>query len=275
MSSTGKVTEKAVENKASDKKITAGEKKAAKAAQELDRLNEEKKKISEELGKAIGDNDRDAESRLWKEDRAIDEKKREVVSKLSDEELSEIRHYDEANDELKRREAKKADDEFIEKSAEAQGDDVRVKPKNKKTTIHSFSAGKKEQVRPQLYGVYHSPDGAAVSTDAYVLVVSKSAYDKSKKGKIVDKDGKEIIGKYPDYRKVLPKENSPVKVDYDDMLSFVSGAIARYEAADKWNKRLPENAQVVLRLPDGRRVVINAYILEKFIRGAKMTVRIT
>ena len=323
--SDSKVTEKAVENKASDKKITAGEKRAelqaeydrlgeevakaredfetdkaerlekeqedikkkldrlsrykddevvnedSKAAQELDRLNEEKTRIGKELIKAIDDNDREAESRLSKEKLAIDEKKREVVSKLSDEELSEIKYYDEANEEIKRREEKKADDEFIEKSAAAQGDDVRVKPKNKKTTIQSFCAGKKEPVRPQMYGVYHSPDGEAVSTDAYVLVVSKSAYDKSKKGKIVDKDGKEIIGKYPDYRKVLPKENSPVKVDYDDMLSFVSGAIARYEAADKGNKRPPENAQVVLRLPDGRRVVINAYILEKFIRGAKMT----
>jgi hypothetical protein len=60
--------------------------------------------------------------------------------------------------------------------------------------------------RPVLKGVYHD-NGYMVATDASLLVYIKKDYPEKNEGKIISPLTGEIIGKYPNWRGVIPSTN--------------------------------------------------------------------
>lgn len=62
-----------------------------------------------------------------------------------------------------------------------------------------------EKNRLPLTGVFHDAEHEmAVSTDAHILVATKADYNPEFAGKIVDKYGNEIKGKFPNWIRVIP-----------------------------------------------------------------------
>ena len=74
---------------------------------------------------------------------------------------------------------------------------------------------------PELTGVYHD-DGYAIASDSRILVADKRAYDESKQGKVIGKDGTVIPEKYPDWRYAIPVQIRECNMDPYDMLDFLS-----------------------------------------------------
>lgn len=86
-------------------------------------------------------------------------------------------------------------------------------PKKKKDTFNIWDYAADDNLRPVLNGVFHDKEkGYAVATDAHILVADKDLYDEnlvcmSEKfdGKEpVDKYGKFIEGRYPNWSAVIP-----------------------------------------------------------------------
>ena len=68
-------------------------------------------------------------------------------------------------------------------------------------------------------GIYYD-DGYAVTTDGRFIFAHKKFYDKKNEGKIIDEIGKEIDGKYPNWRHFLLNESDKLKkldIDRDEL----------------------------------------------------------
>ena len=74
---------------------------------------------------------------------------------------------------------------------------------------------------PELNGVYHD-DGYAIASDSRILVADKRAYDESKQGKVIGKDGSVIAEKYPGWKSIIPAQIRESDMDPYDMLEFIA-----------------------------------------------------
>lgn len=64
-----------------------------------------------------------------------------------------------------------------------------------------------DQYRPQYCGVYYDTERkVAVATDTHVLLVSKPDYIEREKSEIISKNGDVIKGRYPEYWRVIPRQ---------------------------------------------------------------------
>ena len=105
---------------------------------------------------------------------------------------------------------------------------------------------KKGELRPDLTGVFHDK-GQRVATDAHQIVVIKCEYPQEYEGKIIDKEGKEIgkeridkegkaiAARFPNYDAILPKLNSElteISLDIDEIKS----QFKQYKAFKKIDK---------------------------------------
>ena len=100
---------------------------------------------------------------------------------------------------------------------------------NKKIIKAMFSyAVNKDDLRPMMKGIHFAED-VCVASDTHVLVV----YNETKPelvGKTVLVDGEEVKGKYPDFKRVMPKKvGKPVNVDWKQVYNAL-----------KWYKRQPD-----------------------------------
>lgn len=138
-------------------------------------------------------------------------------------------------------------------------------PKGGKVKIYDWTT--KDNSKTQMMGVYHDTENkVAVASDARVLIVSKTDYVECEESHIVAKNGDEILGLYPDYRRVMP--------DTDDCLIFdvdtekVRQLLIQYRAERKIDKSVeyaainvgtkekpmyltPDNCKLLLQLPEG------------------------
>jgi len=57
--------------------------------------------------------------------------------------------------------------------------------------------------RPVLQGILFEK-GSVIATDAHILAIIKMDYPKSNEGKVIDKQGNIIEGKFPNYQSVIP-----------------------------------------------------------------------
>lgn len=145
--------------------------------------------------------------------------------------------------------------------------------KPRKFSIHSYASTDKS--RPTvLMGVYHSPDGYAVSSDGYVLIASKLDYDPAMKGEVVDKKGSKIVGSYPNWKSLFV--NHPFKLKGGvQMLAAKMKAIQerfdaeynrRKEAGEKISKKkLNDYYFVSLLLPNNRISFISVENARRFV----------
>ena len=147
--------------------------------------------------------------------------------------------------------------------------------KPRKFSIHSYASTDKS--RPTvLMGVYHSPDGYAVSSDVYVLIASKLDYDPAMKGEVVDKKGSKIVGSYPNWKSLFV--NHPFKLKGGvQMLAAKMKAIQerfdaeynrRKEAGEKISKKKLNDGPycpVSLLFPNNRIVFISVENARRFV----------
>ena len=121
-----------------------------------------------------------------------------------------------------------------------------TKVKTSKFNIFNH-CGKKDFMRPSLNGVFHDK-GQRIATDSHQIAVIKSGYPQEYEGKIIDKEGKEIAAKFPNYEAVLPKlsgELTEISLNVDE----IKNQFRQYKAFKKTDKN-GENPYFKFNLKD-------------------------
>lgn len=128
---------------------------------------------------------------------------------------------------------------------------------------------KEAEIHPVLTGVYHD-NGYVVGTNAHILLARKEDYNKSLEGKITNKKGEVIDGKYPNWRAVVEGETTTNSwgINLDELHAFVRGVLAKLKA-DGAKKSSIDSATIAFKDTDGKIIVCNAKTLDKALRGAK------
>ena len=199
-----------------------------------------------------------------------------ILTKLSNEELETIINnlrdkgkytktiesiLDDVNEELKNQ--NKLKDYFAQAKRLTTG--AKEKAKNIALKLLDYSA--KDKQRPSLTGVYHDPDGYAVSTDAHILVALKEKVDKETSGKIIDKNGDVIEGFFPKWQKLLRTYGDNVSVNFEALRDFCAGALKECKDAGLSKKDI-ENKIVYVRFKNGTIILFNLPLLYKFANAA-------
>lgn len=70
--------------------------------------------------------------------------------------------------------------------------------------LNLFDICSKDRLRPAMTGIFHE-DGYQIATDANVMVVIKQDYPNKNEGKIIDKSGIQIDGRFPPYKAIIPQ----------------------------------------------------------------------
>ena len=128
---------------------------------------------------------------------------------------------------------------------------------------------KEAEIHPVLTGVYHD-NGYVVGTNAHTLLARKEDYNKSLEGKITNKKGEFIDGKYPNWRAVVEGETTTNSwgINLDELHAFVRGVLTNLKA-DGAKKSSIDSATIAFKDTDGKIIVCNAKTLDKALRGAK------
>ena len=128
---------------------------------------------------------------------------------------------------------------------------------------------KEAEIHPVLTGVYHD-NGYVVGTNAHILLARKEDYNKSLEGKITNKKGEVIDGKYPNWRAVVEGETTTNSwgINLDELHAFVRGVLTKLKA-DGAKKSTIDSATIAFKDTDGKIIVCNAKTLDKALRGAK------
>lgn len=128
---------------------------------------------------------------------------------------------------------------------------------------------KEAEIHPVLTGVYHD-NGYVVGTNAHILLARKEDYNKSLEGKITNKKGEVIDGKYPNWRAVVEGETTTNSwgINLDELHAFVRGVLAKLKA-DGANKSTIDSATIAFKDTDGKIIACNAKTLDKALRGAR------
>ena len=128
---------------------------------------------------------------------------------------------------------------------------------------------KEAEIHPVLTGVYHD-NGYVVGTNAHILLARKEDYNKSLEGKITNKKGEFIDGKYPNWRAVVEGETTTNSwgINLDELHAFVRGVLAKLKA-DGAKKSTIDSATIAFKDTDGKIIACNAKTLDKALRGAK------
>ena len=128
---------------------------------------------------------------------------------------------------------------------------------------------KEAEIHPVLTGVYHD-NGYVVGTNAHILLARKEDYNKSLEGKITNKKGEVIDGKYPNWRAVVEGETTTNSwgINLDELHAFVRGVLAKLKV-DGAKKSTIDSATIAFKDTDGKIIVCDAKTLNKALRGAK------
>ncbi|MBF1442229.1 MAG: hypothetical protein HXN58_00630 [Prevotella pallens] len=128
---------------------------------------------------------------------------------------------------------------------------------------------KEAEIHPVLTGVYHD-NGYVVGTNAHILLARKEDYNKSLEGKITNKKGEVIDGKYSNWRAVVEGETTTNSwgINLDELHAFVRGVLTKLKA-DGAKKSTIDSATIAFKDTDGKIIVCNAKTLDKALRGAK------
>ncbi len=76
-----------------------------------------------------------------------------------------------------------------------------------------------DENKPSYTGIYHDPKGFAVVTNGQILYAHNNLYESKSKGNIIDKSGKVIDVKFPDWQGVLDsmKNQKTININRDDL----------------------------------------------------------
>lgn len=139
------------------------------------------------------------------------------------------------------------------------------KPKGGKVKIYDWAG--KDNYCPVNMGVYHDPENkVAVATDTRALIVSKPDYVECEEPHTVAKNGDEIRGPFPQYKRVMPDTDNCLLFDVDT--DKVARLLTQYRAEHKLDKSVEykainvgtkerplymalNNCKLLLQLPEG------------------------
>ena len=128
---------------------------------------------------------------------------------------------------------------------------------------------KRAEIYTILTGVFHDK-GYVVGTDAYLLLARKEDYDKSLEGKVTNKKGEVINGKYPNWRAVVNsgKQGKSWGVNLEELHAFTRGVLTKLKT-EKANPSTKKDAKIAFKTADGKIVLCYANALDKALQGAK------
>ena len=116
--------------------------------------------------------------------------------------------------------------------------------KTSKFNVFNY-CGKDNLLRPAYTGVFHE-NGQRVATDTHQIVVIKSDYPTEYEGKIIDKEGKEIEYRFPNYEAVLPQLNSKL-IEISLNIDEIKNQFKQYKIFKKIDKNA-ENPYFMLKI---------------------------
>ena len=128
---------------------------------------------------------------------------------------------------------------------------------------------KRAEIYTILTGVFHDK-GYVVGTDAYLLLARKEDYDKSLEGKVTNKKGEVVNGKYPNWRAVVnsEKQGKSWGVNLEELHAFTRGVLTKLKI-EKANPSTKKDAKIAFKTADGKIVLCYANALDKALQGAK------
>ena len=128
---------------------------------------------------------------------------------------------------------------------------------------------KRAETHIMLTGVFHDK-GYVVGTDAHLLLARKEDYDKSLEGKVTNKKGEVINGKYPNWRAVVNsgKQGKSWGVNLEELHAFTRGVLTKLKT-EKANPSIKKDAKIAFKTADGKIVLCYANALDKALQGAK------
>lgn len=161
-----------------------------------------------------------------------------ILARMSDKELGELSEKYGKERLVQDEVSLRNDTEYITREVEARlekdGELHSNAYKPRKFSIHSYVSTDKS--RPTvLMGVYHSPDGYAVSSDGYVFIASKLDYDPAMKGEVVDKKGSKIVGRYPNWKSAVVNHPFKLKGGVQMLAEKMKAIQERFDA--EYNRR--------------------------------------
>ena len=161
-----------------------------------------------------------------------------ILARMSDKELGDLSEKYGKEKLVQDEVSLRNDTEYITREVEAKlekdGELHSNSYKPRKFSIHSYASTDKS--RPTvLMGVYHSPDGYAVSSDGSVLIASKLDYDPAMKGEVVDKKGSKIVGRYPNWKSVVVNHPFKLKGGVQMLAAKMKAIQERFDA--EYNRR--------------------------------------
>ena len=161
-----------------------------------------------------------------------------ILARMSDKELGELSEKYGKEKLVQDEVSLRNDTEYITREVEARlekdGELHSNSYKPRKFSIHSYASTDKS-VPTVLMGVYHSPDGYAVSSDGSVLIASKLDYDPAMKGEVVDKKGSKIVGRYPNWKSVVVNHPFKLKGGVQMLAAKMKAIQERFDA--EYNRR--------------------------------------
>lgn len=190
---------------------------------------------------------------LYKQQSSLERSIKASLAWATEEELDEVGKIDSKRakelvaDERKRRGASKRHSRVSAIIAERQSvPKVKAKALGK---LNLYNYTDHDEFRPALNGVFHD-DGFAVATDSHFLVAIKEGYDKKNNGKVIHKDGKEIMGTYPKWRMIIPNGETQ-KMDFSALRDFLAGVKEaqekKYESLSDEEKKKSKKKEMVNR----------------------------
>ncbi len=184
--------------------------------------------------------------------------------------------YDEIKDEKYRREnAVEIKDDF-DKGIAKQGE-LPDTEESKSNKYDPYASASKDELRPKMQGMYHG-DGYGVTSNGFVLVADKTVYDKKHDGKIISKDGKEIDGKYPAWKSVIPKVDTTIdampqlETKMNTVEKLIKSAWKKAKANGEKTCSLAnyyDYKYVVIKFPYGSVIAFKYKTLKTFVDAAK------
>ena len=145
------------------------------------------------------------------------------------------------------------------------------KEEEKAIPVSEFVETDKErsEIYTMLTGVFHDK-GYVVGTDAHLLLARKEDYDKSLEGKVTNKKGEVINGKYPNWRAVVNsrKQGKSWGVNLEELHAFTRGVLTKLKT-EKVNPSTKKDAKIAFKTADGKIVLCYANALDKVLQGAK------
>lgn len=137
--------------------------------------------------------------------------------------------------------------------------------KKRRFSLYKFTPQSKfnKKLKPHYTGIYHKKE-KCIATDGLVLCVINQSYPPDYEGKIINRKGEHVRGKFPPWKRVIPKYGAATVIELDPDLP------ARIEAGLSEAKKTKQRVVAKIKAPTfdfythGERILLLFDFLAKF-----------